>query len=413
MFNFYDKKRVYIILLILTLFSMIFYSYQSDLFSEEEISYSEVDKKTYSTALFAYSDAIHDSYHNNGYSEDEIFSWYNTVVLTEESYYYVQNDGNKDKVFLYLDIYGKDSNQNQPWHVIPSPPFFITENFPQGHGSVQVSGGPYCYIQEDGYFQDLLSVLGSFFSDLSSNGLEIKGIFLDDYANVADYWDDDMTQGDMDHCWPGRGSTDLQKEDWWLNEQYPRMKQFEEDLHNLFYSYFGRSELMTNGGVRLWRDLPSGSKEPYYYNNSAYPEDLNKITRRCFEGPTLDMGNHLNFDTLFAEEGTGAYKYWRKFFPKDLMLIYAIDGDPGDGENGEYGDWVYRIIGDNDYIRDGYNDWIAATDGAYIEGSNALVALAYGAKPFTGGTSLSLISNPNENPWPYQEKRMNIILEPG
>ncbi len=360
----------------------------------------------YSTLLFTYSDTIHDSDHNLGYSEDEIYSWYDYVVTSQQTFYYIDNK-NKNKTFLYIDIWGKSSNLSRVEDVIPVPLNFVTANFPKGMPNIashqRSSGSPFCFIQTQEYFDDLLVMVDNFLAELRTDGTSIHGIFLDDWANVPNYWDDSMSEKEMDLAWPGRGHTQEEKDDWWINQQYPRMNQFEYDLHNLFVDYYGKSDLIVNGGARKYRTNLQGEREPYFYNNSDYPETLNKITRRTFEGPTIDTRNYINFDTLFAEIGDPNYKYYRKVFKYDNILIYGIDGDPGDGQNGEYGDWYVGNTG-HSYNYNGYNDWMAAINGAVGVGNEVLISLAYATTPYTGGTRLSLFSNPSETPWPYYEK---------
>ena len=398
--------------IVILLFGIV--SVSQNRLKEEVLIESPPDDNTYSTLLFTYSDTIHDLNHNLGYSEDEIYSWYDYVVTSQKTFYYI-DDENKKKSFLYIDIWGKSSNLSRVEDVIPVPLNFITDNFPSGMPDVPShqtsSGSPFCFVQTQEYFDDLLIMIDDFLAELEANGTSIHGIFLDDWANVPDYWDDSMSQAEMNLAWPGRGSTQEEKNGWWINSQYPRMVQFESDLHDLLYSYYGKSDLITNGGARNFRNNLQGEKEPYFYNNSDYPETINKITRRTFEGPTIDTRNHLNFDVLFAEFGSPNYKYWRKVFKYDNILMYSIDGDPGDSENGDYGDWYVGSASGHDY--DGYNDWMTALDGAVNVGDEVLISLSYATTPYTGGTRLSLFSNPNENPWPYQKKEMNINLEPG
>lgn len=350
----------------------------------------------YTTVSFSYSDALHDPDHNNGLSEDAIFDMYDYLIMGDYTWDAVVNDYNKSKVFMYLDIWGKDTDVFSDKHIIPAPPYYVTENFPEGHGSipsdVKQNGSPYSYIQTDEYFEDLTNSIDIWLGELQEQGISIAGFFLDDWGHAALWWDDDMTEENMDKAWPGRGHTREEQDDWYVNEQYPRMLKFEEDLHDILVKYYGYSDIITNGSARRFRDLLDGTKEPYYYNNPDYTP--NKITRRAFEGPTMDANHYVNFPEMLLDINDEDYKYYRAWYPKDLLLMYSIAGDV-DGQNGSYGDWV------DDPPYNGELDWATAVELAYNSGPDAMLALEYGSYPITGGTWLALFTDPSQ--WPYMD----------
>jgi hypothetical protein len=266
---------------------------------------------TYSTALFSYSHSICDEEHNQGLTEEQIFSMYDIYILGEDSLECIDDDSNKQNVFLYVDVWGKHTNVSADYHIIPAPVDFITENFPDGHGSIPTNiksnGGPFCFIQTDEYFDDLYNLIDEWLYNITYiEGYEIGGLFLDDWLNAAAYWstkgNPPMTQEDMDRAWPGRSIYTIpwehhpdnpdatwiwtNEDAWWQLEQLPRLYAFEERLHDLFVSYYGESRLIVNGNYRKYRSLPGGGHEPWFYGNSDYTPL--RTTHRCFEGPTVN-----------------------------------------------------------------------------------------------------------------------------
>jgi hypothetical protein len=363
------------------------------------------EDRPYTTVSFSYSDAIHDPDHNNGMSEDAIFDMYDYLIMGDYTWDAIVNDHNKSKIFMYLDIWGKDTNVFSEKHIIPAPPYYITDNYPQGHGSipsdVKQNGSPYAYVQSDEYFEDLTNSIDIWIGELQDQDISIAGIFLDDWGHSALWWDDDMTEANMDKAWPGRGHTRTEQDEWWINEQYPRMLKFEEDLHNIFVKYYGYSDIITNGSSRRFRDLPNGQKEPFFYGNPDYTP--NKISRRAFEGPTMDIDHYVNFPEMLLDFSDEDYKYYRAWFPKDLLLMYSVSGDVG-GMNGDYGDWVL------DPPYNGEADWTTAVELAYEAGPDAMLALEFGSYPITGGTWLALFTDTSK--WPYMDQPANDNDQP-
>ena len=360
------------------------------------------EDRPYTTVSFSYSDALHDPDHH----EDAIFDMYDYIVMGDYTWDAMINDHNKSKIYVYLDIWGKDTDVYSDKHIFPAPPYYITDNYPQGHGSipsnVKQNGSPYAYVQSDEYFADLTNSVDVWLGELQDQGISIAGMFLDDWGHSALWWDDTMTSEDMDKAWPGRGHTREEQDAWYVNEQFPRMQKFEDDIHNILVKYYGQSDIIVNGSARRFRDLPDGTKEPYYYNNPDYTS--NKISRRVFEGPTMDTSHYINFPEMLLDPSDEDYKYYRAWFPKDLLLMFSIEGVVLGG-NGGYGDWV------NDPPYRGIVDWAKAVEVAYQSGSDAMLALEYGSYPETGGTWLSLFTDPAD--WPYMDDIVDNDPPPG
>ena len=372
----------------------------------------------YTSVSFSYSDALHDPDHHEGMSEDEIFAMYDYLIIGEYTWSHIQNPINKEKAYLYLDIYGKDHNRDHDDYIFPAPLYWESPHYPDGHGDlptyVKTSGSPYAYQMTDEYLEDLLGKIEEFYIDLQSQGIEFQGFFLDDFMNAPGYWDENMALEHQDIAWEGRSTYpippehDPEHEDfggyawdhgwsWWVAEQYPRVQGFEDSIHDLTMQYWGRSEHIVNGSARKFRTLPSGYKEPYYYDNPLYTPG--KISHRCFEGPAVSMASYVNFPELLRDPDHPDYMYWRALFPKDLLLMYSVEGEV-DGRNGRYGEWV-EDSSIHSYL-DGLVDWTAATEAANERGPEVMVALEYGDYPATGGTTLSLFTNPIL--WPYLEE---------
>ena len=368
----------------------------------------------YTTVSFSYSDALHDDDHRNEMTEDEIFAMYDYIIAGDYTWSNIQNPVNKEKIFLYLDIYGKDHNSNNPDYIFPSPLYWESPHYPDGHGDlptyVKTSGSPYAYQMTDEYLEDLLGKIEEFYIDLQSQGINFLGFFLDDFMNAPGYWDENMDLEHQDIAWDGRSDYpippihDPEHDDfegyawdhgwsWWVGEQYARVQNFEDSIHTLTMQYWGRSEHVLNGSARKFRTLPDGYKEPFYYNNPAYTPG--KTSHRFFEGAAVSMSSYVNFTELLRDPDHPNYWHGRAFFPKDLLLMYSIEGEV-DGRNGRYGEWVDG--GYNGYLN-GLADWTAGTNAVYEAGNEAMIALEYGDYPETGGTILALFTDPAL--WPY------------
>ncbi len=363
----------------------------------------------YTTVSFSYSDALHDPDHNNGMTEDEIFAMYDYIIAGEYTWHNIQNDVNKEKIFLYLDIYGKDHNSDNPAYIFPAPLYWESPHYPDGHGNlptyVKDSGSPFAYQMTDEYLEDLLAKIEEFYIDLQSQGINFLGFFLDDFMNAPGYWDENMALEHQDIAWEGRSDYPIPPEhdpehddfegqawdhewSWWVGEQLARVQNFEDSIHTLTMQYWGRSEHILNGSARKFRTLPDGLAEPFYYDNPSYTPG--KISHRCFEGAAVSHASYVNFTELLRDQSHPNYMRWRAFFPKDLLLMYSIEGEV-DGRNGRYGEWVDG--GYNGYLN-GLADWTAGTNAVYEAGNEAMIALEYGDYPATGGTILSLFTDP-------------------
>jgi len=401
-------RNVLIVLFCLVLFFGIFGYFSGYLHTGGFIIEGPLGKPvkldTYSTALLSYSASICDGNHNNGMTEDEIFSLYDLYILSEDSFYCIQNDNNKEKVFLYLDVWGKSSNVSMPHNIIPVPLNFTTVNFPTGHGNiptyVKSDGSPFCYVQTDEYFDDLYNFLDEWLYNITTyDDIQIAGFFLDDWYDASDTWDGyGMSQESMDAAWPGRstypipdvynsshpnyGGTPWTSEySWWINDQLPRLNDFEDRLHNLLLSYFNESEIVVNGNYRQYRRVYDslGNQigwEPYYYGNETLTP--NKTTHRLFEGPTVNTNNYIDFEQITLDYGESGYNYLREFHSKDILLMYSINGTNSSGTgNGAYGDWI------NTTYYQGVVDWQYAVDLANSFGNTSYIDLAYGNTPLT------------------------------